>query len=243
MSTNCHVSHLCQPKNVPPPFIRKPAGHMDMYSSITLPPANIIQGCYLYTADLLQLATVSSCSPYQTWLTYLSPIQLNLIAPFLASHPDQAFASYIHMGLLTGFRIGYSDDRALLCSCNANHPSAHGNKTVVDERIAAELAAGRLHDPIPSQLQPLVHTSPLGLVPKAHHSNKWCMIYDLSSPTGHSVNDGISPDLCSLHYASVDKCSGHHLEAGTRHTVGQAEHQGCLSHGTHSPCRLPPLGY
>ena len=65
------------------------------------------------------------------------------------------------------------------------------NKTVVDERIAAELAAGRLFGPISPQLLPLVHTSPLGLVPKAHHSNKWRMICDLSSPTGHSINDGV----------------------------------------------------
>ena len=26
---------------------------------------------------------------------------------------------------------------------------------------------------------------------------------DLSSPTGHSVNDGIEKELCSFHYASI----------------------------------------
>ena len=30
------------------------------------------------------------------------------------------------------------------------------------------------------------------------------MIVDLSLPQGRSVNDGIAPDRCSLHYASVD---------------------------------------
>ena len=30
------------------------------------------------------------------------------------------------------------------------------------------------------------------------------MICDLSSPIGHSVNDGIPPDVCSLHYDKVD---------------------------------------
>ena len=34
--------------------------------------------------------------------------------------------------------------------------------------------------------------------------NKWRLILDLSSPEGHSVNDAISPDLCSLSYISVD---------------------------------------
>ena len=30
---------------------------------------------------------------------------------------------------------------------------------------------------------------------------------DLSSPLGASVNDGISPALCSLHYTSVDEAA------------------------------------
>ena len=193
-----------QSNNLPPIIVtsNRPTGHM--HSAVSLPPANISQGRYLYTADLLRLATTSSCPPYQSWSTYQSPIKLEAIALFLASHPDQAFAAYIHMGLLTGFRIGYSQDRLQLCHRSANHPSALMNKTVVDEQIVAELAAGRLFGPISPQLLPLVHTSPFNLVPKAHHSNKWCMICDLLSPIGHSVNDSIPPELCSLQYAKVD---------------------------------------
>ena len=47
---------------------------------------------------------------------------------------------------------------------------------------------------------PLVHVSPMGLVSK-NHSDKWCLIVDLSSPHDQSVN---AADLCSLCYASVD---------------------------------------
>ena len=43
----------------------------------------------------------------------------------------------------------------------------------------------------------------MGLVLKSH-SDKWRLIVDLSSPRGRSGNDGISSELCSLHYASVD---------------------------------------
>jgi hypothetical protein len=152
----------------------------------------------------MKLLTTSSSSPHRAWPTYQSPIKLEQLVPFLNRHPDQALASYIHMGLLTGFRIGYSHNRAHLRSRTTNHPSALGNMKVVDERIAAELAAGRLLGPVPAPLSPLVHISPLGLVPKPHQANKWRMICDLSSPLGSSVNDGISPDLCSLHYAKVD---------------------------------------
>ena len=53
-----------------------------------------------------------------------------------------------------------------------------------------------------------VHVSPIGLVPKGHATGKWRTIVDLSSPTAGSVNDGISAELCSLRYASLDDALG-----------------------------------
>ena len=41
------------------------------------------------------------------------------------------------------------------------------------------------------------------MIPKST-AGKWRLILDLSWPDGHSVNDGIDPDLCSLSYVSVD---------------------------------------
>ena len=67
-----------------------------------------------------------------------------------------------------------------------------------------EREAGRLLGPLPLPVARLVHTSPLGLVPKSRQPGQFRMIVDLSSPTNHSVNDGISENLCSLKYASVD---------------------------------------
>ena len=49
-----------------------------------------------------------------------------------------------------------------------------------------------------------LQVSPFGVIPKCHAPNKWRLIVDLSSPTGSSVNDGISKELCSLSYVSVD---------------------------------------
>lgn len=42
------------------------------------------------------------------------------------------------------------------------------------------------------------------MIPKRHRQNKWRLIVDLSSPEGHSVNDGIDSTTCSLSYVSVD---------------------------------------
>ena len=102
------------------------------------------------------------------------------------------------------FKIGFSRQRSQLRSRGMNHPSAAANTRVVDERIATELAAGRLLGPLPPDLVPRVQVSPMGLVPKPNQPNKFRLIVDLSHPTGHSVNDGIPPRLCSLQYASVD---------------------------------------
>ena len=138
------------------------------------------------------------------WPQYQTPVQVERLLPFLACHPDQLFAAYIYNGLTQGFRVGFNSNTTKLQSRKRNHPSCLVNSEVVQDRIQAEVLAGRLYGPIPSQHLPGIHVSPLGLVPKAHQTNKWRLIVDLSSPAGSSTNDGIDPNLCSLCYASVD---------------------------------------
>ena len=170
----------------------------------TLPCANLFNGKSRYTHDLLQLAAHNSDPSPPGWVAYQSPINMERLQPFLSSYPDQDLASFIRNGLVHGFRIGYHKGRECLRSRGRNHPSALANPNVVDQKIQAELLAGRLLGPLLPHEAAQVHTSPLGLVPKAHQSNKWRMIHDLSTPLQHSVNDGILPDLCSLQYSRVD---------------------------------------
>ena len=120
------------------------------------------------------------------------------------SHPDPAFAHFIVRGLQDGFHIGFAHQSQRLRSKGRNHPSSLANPTSVDDFINAELRAGRLVGPITSHIRPLLHTSPIGLVPKGHATNKWRVIVDLSSPAKASVNDGIESELCSLRYATLD---------------------------------------
>ena len=42
---------------------------------------------------------------------------------------------------------------------------------------------------------PQAHLSPLGVIPKKGRPNCWRLIMDLSSPHGHSINDGIAKKL------------------------------------------------
>ena len=53
----------------------------------------------------------------------------------------------------------------------------------------------------------------LGVIPKSA-PGEWRLILDLSFPCQHSVNDGISRELCSLHYPTVDEAIGHILTLG-----------------------------
>ena len=76
-----------------------------------------------------------------------------------------------------------------------------------------ESEAGRLMGPLLRPLHTSVHTSLIGLVPKSQ-ANRWRMIVDLSFPKDHSVNDGISPDLSSISYASIDQAIQHILRLG-----------------------------
>ena len=59
-----------------------------------------------------------------------------------------------------------------------------------------------------------VHLSRFGVIPKLHQPGKWRLIVDLSHPSGASINDGASRELCSLTYASVDDATKLVLEAG-----------------------------
>ena len=50
-----------------------------------------------------------------------------------------------------------------------------------------------------------MHIIPFGVIPKRNKPGKWRLILDLSSPDNYSVNEGISKELCSLSYTSIDE--------------------------------------
>ena len=51
---------------------------------------------------------------------------------------------------------------------------------------------------------PWLQVSPIGVILKRNRPNAWRLIVDLSSPEGHSVNDGVDRADCSIKYASFD---------------------------------------
>lgn len=83
--------------------------------------------------------------------------------------------------------------------------------------------------------------SPFRVIPKKH-SNKWRLIVDLSSPEGGSVNDGISRDLCSLSYVTVDEVAAYALELGQGAELGKLDIQSAYRIVPVHPDDRPLLG-
>ena len=77
---------------------------------------------------------------------------------------------------------------------------------VIDDYTAADKSQGRVGVvPKGSPIAKVCHVSPCGVIPKKAKPGKWRLIVDLSTPNGHSTNDGIEKDMCSLSYLSVDQ--------------------------------------
>ena len=67
-----------------------------------------------------------------------------------------------------------------------------------------ERASGAIGGPM--QHPEAVHVIPFGVIPKSRPPGRWRLIVNLSSsPTGGSVNDGISPAACSVEYVRLNE--------------------------------------
>ena len=67
--------------------------------------------------------------------------------------------------------------------------------------------------PLPVEEFPQVQLSPFGVIPKKS-PGKWRLITDLSSPEGHSVNDGIPSAVCSLNYVTIEDAAKAVMDKG-----------------------------
>ena len=76
---------------------------------------------------------------------------------------------------------------------------------MVEQYLADEISAGRFIGPFSLDEVPGIQINRMGVIPKGHTPGRWCLITDLSFPPDACINDGIDPELCSLHYTSVEK--------------------------------------
>ncbi len=135
-----------------------------------------------------------------------TPMSGVIWAQELADHPDAVLVSEILQGIREGFRIGYGRSRAPLRARGQNMQSATEHSEVVDKYLADEIEAGRVaRAGTPQQAEAMgIHCSPFGVIPKKNRPGRFRLILNLSAPEGSSVNDGISKELASLSYVSLD---------------------------------------
>ena len=137
-------------------------------------------------------------------LSHLSPstpVCIPNLAQELMNHPDRQFASDLVHDLQFGYRIGYQGPRHHRITPNLKSTLLHPD--AVTEALLKEVSRGHTAGPFSSLPLPTLQCSPLGLVPKKDGS--WRIIMDLSSPRGSSINDFISKEDYTLHYATFDQ--------------------------------------
>ena len=75
---------------------------------------------------------------------------------------------------------------------------------MIDAYLANEVGLGHVAGPFDAPPMQNLHVSSFGVIPKKGQPDKWRLIVDLSSPHGHSVNDGIDPESWHLQYIKMD---------------------------------------
>ena len=115
-------------------------------------------------------------------------------------------AEFLSKGFREGFPLHYEGIR--VSSDATNLLSASDNPEVVDAKLKKECEAGRLAGPFHNVPFHPFRVSPLGVVPKKT-PGEFRLIHHLSYPRGSSVNDGISPENCSVSYATISDAIQH----------------------------------
>ena len=89
-------------------------------------------------------------------------------------------------------------------SAKNNLKSALDHPTVIDDYLHHELSLGRISGPYLASMCPDVHINRFGVLPKTNQLDKWRLVTVLSYTSRSSINDGISSELCSLTYITID---------------------------------------
>ena len=84
-------------------------------------------------------------------------------------------------------------------------PSVLLQPSIIDhQHLLTELEKGRVAGPFSIAPIPNLHISRFGIIPIKYQLGKWRLILDVSSPVGHSVNDGIPKESFSVKYMKAD---------------------------------------
>ena len=169
----------------------------------------------------------------------ISPVNVDVLEQCLTNHPDRNLVNFIIHGFTFGFDILYSGSLSQTSPNNLLSARSHQNN--VSAAIAKEVSRGHTSGPFLCQPFPVLHCSPLGAVPKK--DNTYRIILDLSSPRGSSINDGIPPDICSVHYSRFDDAVDLVLQHGSTTYMAKLDIRHAFRLCPVRPQDWPLLGY
>ncbi|OCT65687.1 hypothetical protein XELAEV_18041925mg, partial [Xenopus laevis] len=133
----------------------------------------------------------------------ITPVILSAMLPYLKVYPNQQKATILESGFSEGFIIP-TDNTKWSPVVVDNLKSAKKYPEIVREKLFKELSYSRIAGPFEDIPLFNMRISPLGVVPKKE-TGSFRLIHHLSFANGLSINDSISPELCSVEYASFDK--------------------------------------
>ncbi len=162
---------------------------------------------YRFREKLLELERVSEGElsvPIPGTEEIVTPLDWKVWEEELEMHPDREWVKFLVKGIKEGFRLGHEQRNVQLRSRTKWGDSSAEVKEAVSEYLAEEVKAKRVWRVGKEEWKSRVQCSPLTVIPKKGKPGRWRLIVNLSAPEGHSVNDGISRELASVHYATVD---------------------------------------
>ena len=102
------------------------------------------------------------------------------------------------------FFIGLDALTITLRCASSNMRSIAKHPSVIDSYLQTEVSSSRMAGPFSTPSFPSLHISHFGVIAKNNQLSKWRLILDLSSPDGHSVNDGILKTPFTVQYVSIN---------------------------------------
>ena len=170
----------------------------------------------------------------------LPPSKANVLNPWgiaelLHHYPNQRFVDTLISIALHGVTVGYTGSPTGQTR-RPNHTSTFIYPEVLTKSIQSEIEAGRIVE-LPT-LPANYFCSPLGLTPKMADGIQtgWRTIFDLSSPEGSSVNDGIPKDFGSLVYETINDAIRLVAQAGKNAILIKRDLKSAFRHVPINPC-------
>lgn len=125
-------------------------------------------------------------------------------------------------GVCDGFHLNFNYYSTLIVKvCFREYSLALLNTYVINHYLQSEVQMGRVAGPLSNPHLPILHVSRFEVILKCNQPGKWHLILDLSSTAGHSINDGITREDCSLHYMKVDDISAGITQLGWDKWIGK----------------------